>query len=218
MVGADGAMGCAEPERVPTPKPTEPADLLGVLVELVRRHADADRVSIGFPGVVVDGVTLSAPNLRGSWAGVPLAARLEERLAAEGLVRPVRAVNDADLQALGVAEGVGVEMLLTLGTGLGTAVMVDGKLVPNLELGHHPFKEGQTYERRVSDAVLKSMGEEPWRQRVFEVIAQIRPIWNFRRLYVGGGNARLLQGVELPTDVQLVDQRAPLVGGLKLWR
>ena len=218
MVGADGVLGCTAPEKVPTPKPAEPADLIGALVEIVRGHADADRVSIGFPGVIVDGVTFSAPNLEGNWAGVPLVARLEQRLAAEGLARPVRAVNDADLQALGVAEGDGVEMLLTLGTGLGSAVMVDGRLVPNLELGHHPFQQGQTYEQRVSDAVLKSIGDEPWRQRVREAIEQIRPIWNFRQLYLGGGNARLLRPSDLPSDVRLVDQRAPLLGGLKLWR
>jgi fumarate hydratase class II len=218
LVGADGTLGCLEPEKVPTPRPDGPTELMAVLAEIVGRHPNANRVSIGFPGVVVDGVAFSAPNLGGDWKGVSLVARLEEQLRTDGRPLPVRAANDADLQGLGVAEGLGVEMLLTLGTGFGSAVLIDGRLVPNLELGHHPFREGKTYEELLGDAALKSIGEEPWCQRLLDAVAQIRPIWNFRRLYLGGGNARLFRAADLPADVRLVDQTAPLLGGLRLWR
>jgi polyphosphate glucokinase len=125
--------------------------------------------------------------------------------------------NDADIQGLAVIEGRGLEMLITLGTGLGSAMYVDGRLVPNLELGHHPFRRGKTYEDLVSNAERKRIGKRRWNRRVRRVIAQIAPIFNYRRLYIGGGNARHLIGDDLPENVSVIDNVAGLLGGVKLW-
>lgn len=218
LLDAKGQFVQREPLRVPTPRPALPDVMLATLEGIAQREDRSERISIGFPGVIVDGVARSAPNLDGDWTAVPLVVSLAERLRAAGRSVPVRAVNDADLAGIGAAEGSGVEMLITLGTGMGSAVLNDGVLVPNLELGHHPFREGKSYEQLVGDAALKEVGETAWRQRVMAVIAQLRPIWNFRRLYVGGGNARLLQPAAMPPDVQRVDNSIALLGGVRLWR
>jgi len=125
-------------------------------------------------------------------------------------------VNDADLQGYGVISGHGVELVLTLGTGLGSALYVDGHAVPNLELGHHPFKKRKTYEQRISDAQLKRIGKKRWRRRVREMLAQLEPIFNYDRLYLGGGNARFLKKV--PDNVQVFENVEGLRGGVVLWR
>ncbi|MBM4360337.1 MAG: ROK family protein [Deltaproteobacteria bacterium] len=201
----------SEPLRVPTPRPAVPEALLEAIASLAEGR-EFDRVSIGFPGVVRGGVTRTAPNLDDGWHGYPLAATLEARLG-----RPVRVCNDADLAGFAVIEGRDVEMVLTLGTGMGAGLYVDGRLVPNLELGHHPFGDGRTYEERVSDRELAAIGVAAWKPRVLETVAQIRPVWNFRRLYLGGGNARFFEQRELPADVVLCDNRAGVLGGVRLW-
>jgi polyphosphate glucokinase len=199
--------------RLPTPRPAVPDAVLATIGELILGQAEFDRVSVGFPGVVLDGITRTAPNLENAtWAGYPLVDVLSARLG-----RPVRVANDADIQGLAAIEGRGLEMLITLGTGLGSAMYVDGRLVPNLELGHHPFRRGKTYEDLVSNAERKRIGKRRWNRRVRRVIAQIAPIFNYRRLYIGGGNARHLIGDDLPENVSVIDNVAGLLGGVKLW-
>lgn len=202
-----------ERSRIETPQPATPEACLAVIAALAAGQGPFGRVSVGFPGVVQEGVTLSAPNLHPSWAGFPLAAELEQRLG-----KPVRVANDAGVQGLGVIEGKGVEAVITLGTGMGFGLYVDGRYVPNIELGHHPFRNRKTYEDRVSDAALKQVGKKRWRARVAQVIAQLEPLLNYRRLYVGGGNSRLLDAATLPQNVVVVDNVAGLLGGLRLWR
>jgi polyphosphate glucokinase len=199
--------------RVPTPHPALPDKLLEALETLIPGQGEFDRVSVGFPGVVVDGVTKTAPNLTPEWRGFDLAAALRKVTG-----KPVRVCNDADVQGYGDIEGKGMEMVLTLGTGLGSAVYVDGRLVPNLELGHAPFKDGLTYEEYVCDAVLKQIGEDQWRTRVRELVDSLEPIWNWRVLYLGGGNSRLLRPEELPSNVRIAPNSAGLTGGVALWR
>jgi polyphosphate glucokinase len=108
-------------------------------------------------------------------------------------------------------------MVLTLGTGLGCAVYNDGKYVPNLELAHHPFGNGKTYEEYVGKKALEKVGKKKWNKRVKEVIEQVLPIWNPRRLYLGGGNAKKIT-FELPPNVTITPNIAGLVGGIALWR
>ncbi len=201
-----------ERARVETPRPATPEALLGALRGLVASLGDFDRVSAGFPGVVIDGVTRSAPNLHATWAGFDLAGALTAAWR-----KPARVLNDAGVQGYGAIEGHGVEMLLTLGTGLGCAVYLDGKYVPNLELAHHPFRKRRTYEQYVGAPALDLVGKKKWNRRVRKVIAQVLPIWNPRRLYLGGGNAKHLQG-ELPPEVTIVANVAGLLGGIALWR
>jgi polyphosphate glucokinase len=195
-----------------TPKPATPAAVVKVLRRMVAEQPRFDRVSVGFPGVVVNGVVHTAVNLGTEyWAQQDLRSELEKASK-----RPVRVINDADLQGYGVIEGRGVELVLTLGTGLGSALFSDGRLVPNLELGHHPFKKGKTYEERLSDAELKQHGKKDWSRRVEEAIETLEPIFNYRVLHLGGGNAEHLR-VKLPKNVKIFTNVDGMTGGFRLW-
>jgi polyphosphate glucokinase len=179
---------------------------------MLREQPHFDRISAGFPGVVLHGVTINAPNLSNElWAGFELEAQLRELTN-----KPVRVINDADLQGYGVIEGRGLEMVLTLGTGMGAALFTNGHLVPNLELGHHPFKKNKTYEERICDAELKRIGKARWSRRVMTVIEQLDPIFNYDLLHIGGGNARHIRG-KLPKNVRLFDNVDGMKGGIRLW-
>lgn len=197
--------------RVPTPRPARPKPVLKAIIDLVDAQPIFDRISVGFPGVVIDNAIVSAPNLDGEWTGFPLARELEVRTE-----RMVRIANDADVQGLGVVEGQGVEMVLTLGTGMGSALFVDGRLVPNLELGHHPFHKQTSYEEYLGNMALKKVGAKRWSRRVRRVLETIQPIWNPNRIFVGGGNARKIKGL-LPDNVTIVSNLAGLLGGVRLW-
>ncbi len=209
---ADDGKPLTERARVETPRPATPPAILGAIAGIVPPLGAFDRVSVGFPGVVVDGITKTAPNLHEEWKEFPLAATLSKSLK-----KPVRVLNDAGVQGLGVIAGKGVEMALTLGTGLGCALFMDGRYVPNLELAHHPFKDGLTYEDYVGNAALLDVGKKKWNRRVEKVLAQIQPIWNPRQIYLGGGNAKHLK-IELPANVKVTANIAGLLGGIALWR
>jgi polyphosphate glucokinase len=210
LLDATGTM-LTERIRIETPRPATPDAIVAVIAELVRQLGAYDRVSVGFPGVVVEGVVKTAPNLHESWDEFALAGVL-----AESLGRPVRVLNDAGVQGYAVIRGKGVEMLLTLGTGMGCAVYLDGHYVPNLELAHHPFRKGMTYEEYVGNAALDRIGKKKWNKRVRRVIEQVLPIWNPERLYIGGGNSKHIK-FELPERVEIVSNVAGLLGGIKLW-
>lgn len=201
----------AERARELTPSPAAPAAVMAVVEGMLSAQAPYDRVSVGFPGVVVRGKVLTAPNLGTEhWSGFDLQGAIRTLTG-----KPTRVLNDADLQGYGVIHGKGVELVLTLGTGLGTALYVNGHLVPNLELGHHPFQKGATYEDRVSNAERQRIGNKRWLERVAEVFAQLEPIFNYDRLFVGGGNAKRLD--ELPAKVHFFENVEGLAGGVRLW-
>ena len=198
--------------RVETPRPATPRKVLQAIWALVEPLGAFERVSVGFPGVVVEGVTRTAPNLHPDWVGFALARALQDRFR-----RPTRVLNDAGLQGYGVVDGRGVEMLLTLGTGMGCALFNEGVYVPNIELAHHPFRKHKTYEEYVGVRALEAVGKKQWNRRVARVVAQVLPIFNPRRLYLGGGNAKHLD-IQLPPEVHLVANIAGLLGGIALWR
>ncbi|MEO0425795.1 MAG: ROK family protein [Pseudomonadota bacterium] len=201
-----------ERARELTPKPAEPEAVMVVLEGMVSAQPAHARVSVGFPGVVQRGVVRTAPNLgTKAWASFPLAQRIEGMTG-----KPTRAVNDADLQGFGVMTGVGTELVLTLGTGLGSAVFVDGRLVPNLELAHQAWRKGDTYEERVSNEARKRKGNSDWSERVHRMLADLAPIWNYDLVHLGGGNAKHLEG-ELPANVRLFTNVEGMTGGAWLW-
>ena len=201
-----------ERRRVKTPRPATPGAVINTIVEMAKQQGEFDRVSVGFPGVVRRGVTVTAPNLNGNWGGFRLADVLSKKLGV-----PVRVANDADVQGFGVIAGHGVELVVTLGTGFGSGLFVDGKLVPNLELGHHPFQKGKTYEELLGDAVLKKVGKKKWNKRLVRAIRTLDLVFNYDLLYIGGGNAERVT-VKLPSNVKIVSNVAGLLGGLALWR
>ncbi len=198
--------------RVETPRPATPSAIIAALVKLVAPLGAFDRVSVGFPGVVVHGETMSAPNLHPTWRNFHLAKELQKHLK-----KPARALNDAGVQGFGVIKGHGTEMVITLGTGMGCAIYVDGRYVPNIELAHHPFHKGKTYEEFIGQKALKKIGKKRWNKRVAHVLDQVQPIFNPTHIYLGGGNAKKLT-IKLPKNVTVTDNVAGLLGGIALWR
>jgi polyphosphate glucokinase len=203
----------AEPVRVETPVGRPPRVIVQTLAKLVGSLGPFDRVSVGFPGVVRNGRVLTAPNLgNDGWAGFDLAAALTKALG-----KPVRVANDADVQGLAVIAGRGVEMIMTLGTGFGTGLYVDGRLAPHLELAHHPFRKGETYDEQLGNAARTRVGNRKWNRRVRTAIENLRSLTSFDRLYLGGGNARKIDFTPDP-DVTIVANVAGIEGGIGLWR
>lgn len=199
--------------RVETPKDVTPQKLVTLIAELVASLPRFDRVSVGFPGVVRNGVIRTAPNLgTDRFHGFNLQRALEKKLG-----RPVRVENDADVQGLAVVKGKGVEMVITLGTGFGSSIFVDGALGPHLELAHHAFRKDKTYEEELGEAARERDGNHTWQKHVVEAIESLRNLTNFDHLYIGGGNSRLLD-IDLPRDVTVVSNNAGILGGVRLWR
>jgi polyphosphate glucokinase len=201
----------SERDRLDTPSPSTPEAILAAVSQLAGDKA-FDRVSVGFPGVVRAGVIETAANLDSSWIGFNLAAALSTLYG-----KSVRVANDADIQGLGVVSGHGVELVITLGTGFGSALFVGGRLVPNLEMGHHPFRKGETYEEQLGRAALDSVGKKRWNQRLLRAIDTLNHLFNYDMLYIGGGNTKKIEG-KLPANVQIVPNIAGLLGGIALWK
>jgi polyphosphate glucokinase len=195
-----------------TPHPATPQAVLASIAPRVDQYRPFDRVSVGFPGVVFYGVVKTAPNLgTEDWAGRALQSDLAEMVG-----KPVRVINDADLQGYGVVSGKGLEMVLTLGTGLGAALFIDGRLVPNLELGHHPFRDDKTYEDLISDRELDRIGKKKWSRRIIKMLEQLEPIFNYERIFIGGGNAKKIK-LPLPDNAIVFDNVQGMRGGIRLW-
>jgi polyphosphate glucokinase len=201
-------------QRVPTPpKPIMPDALLHAIDQATAPLGPFDRVSVGFPGYVRDGRVLTAPNLGNeTLAGLDLQSTLAQHWG-----KPVRVLNDADVQGFGAIRGHGVEMVLTLGTGAGTAIFRDGEIMTHLELAHHPVSGNKTYDEYIGNAAREKKGKKVWNKRIAKVIAILREVVRFDHLYLGGGNAKDIT-FPLPPDVTIVPNTNGLTGGINLWR
>jgi polyphosphate glucokinase len=180
--------------------------------EMVRQvHAavrgwDYAVVSIGFPGVVLHGKPASEPrNLGTGWVGFNYR---------QAFGCPVKIINDAAMQAWGSYRG-GRMLFLGLGTGLGTALIVDGVLEA-MELAHLPYKKGRTYEDYVGKAGLKRLGKKKWRKHVLDVVERLKAALEVEDVVLGGGNAKLID--RLPRGVRRGDNSHARLGGRRLWR
>jgi polyphosphate glucokinase len=200
-----------ERDRLDTPQPAKPDAVIEVILELAEKKT-FDRVSVGFPGVIKSGITMTAANLDPAWIGFNLAEVLSQQLD-----RPVRVINDADMQGLGSVCGQGVELVITLGTGVGSGLFLNGILVPNLELGHHEFRKGETYEEQLGRAALDKVGKKKWNERLQKAIVSLEHLFNYDTLYIGGGNAKYIN-FDLPDNVKIVLNISGLLGGIALWR
>jgi polyphosphate glucokinase len=165
-----------------------------------------DVVSIGYPGIVLHGkIAVEPHNLGDGWIG------FDFRTA---FARPTRVINDAAMQAIGSYEG-GRMLFLGLGTGLGSALIVDG-VVESMELAHLNFKKGKTYEDYVGDLGRRRLGPKKWRQAVNQVVEQLKTALEADYVVLGGGNARKLK--KLPKDARLGNNDFAFLGGFRLWR
>jgi polyphosphate glucokinase len=212
ILNIDGEM-LTERHRIETPSPCTPEDLMKALDELVAPLSAIDFVSVGFPGVVRNGKIITAPNLgTEDLKGFDLASALHERLG-----KPVRVINDADMQGYGAIEGKGVEMVITLGTGFGSSLFMDGELAPHLEIAHLPFRKNKTYEQQTGNDARKKLGKKKWNRRVKQAIETLRELTHFDKLYIGGGNADKIS-FKLEPDVRIISNEAGVRGGAWLWR
>jgi predicted NBD/HSP70 family sugar kinase len=164
-----------------------------------------DAVSVGFPGPVRDGKLLLEPkNLGQGWVGYDLAAHFG---------KPVKLINDAAMQALGSYEG-GRMLFLGLGTGLGSAFIIDGALAP-LELAHLPYKKGCTFEDYVGLRGLNRLGKDKWREAVSDVATRLQAAFVADYVVLGGGNVKKLK--HLPPGCRAGSNSNAFVGGFRLW-
>jgi polyphosphate glucokinase len=225
VLDAGGAM-VADRVKIPTTYPLPPDKLVELLTKLVAPLPKAERASVGFPGMVRDGLVLSAPHFStkhgpGSavdhdlfklWSGFALASTLSKSF---GL--PIKVANDADIQGAAVICGEGLELVITLGTGFGTGLFYQRQLMPHLEIAHQPFRKGETYNDQLGEAARKEVGDERWNKRVRKAITNLRALVFFDHLYIGGGNSRRVSRDNLDEDVTIVDNTAGILGGIKLW-
>ena len=200
-----------ERQKIKTPDNATPKKVMAIIAELAEMSGAFDRVSVGFPGVIKDGVVYTAANLGKGWKDFPLEAELKEKLR-----RPVRVANDADVQGLGCVTGHGDELVITLGTGFGSVLFVQGHRI-HLELGHHPFHEGKTYEDELGNRAFLKKGKKKWNKYLREAIDELSRAFNYDRLYIGGGNAAAIK-FKLPENVKVISNMDGLLGGIKLWQ
>ncbi len=200
-------------KKVKTPKQPTPEKVRDAVNELVNNFSGFDRVSVGFPGYVKKGIVYTAPNLGNKvWKEVNI-----NLLISDALDKPVRIANDADLHGLGIVKGKGLEMVITLGTGFGTALLLDGNLLPHLELAHHPITKNNTYDTFIGDSALERIGKAKWNKRMMKVIEILKEVINYDHLYIGGGNASKLT-FALDDNISIVSNKDGIKGGARLWQ
>jgi polyphosphate glucokinase len=198
-------LATGQPEqKIPSGPEMTPEQMAAAVREATARW-NYEAISIGYPGPVVHGRPIAEPhNLGPGWVGFDYA---------KAFGKPVKIVNDAALQALGCYEE-GRMLFLGLGTGLGSAMVVDGALEP-MELAHLPYRKGRTYEDYVGLRGLKRLGKKKWRRHVAEVVELLKTAVEADDVVLGGGNAKLLD--ELPAGARLGDETCAFRGGLRLW-
>ncbi len=182
------------------------AEMMAQQVLAATEGWDYDRVSIGYPGPVAHDRPLAEPhNLAPGWTDFPYQ---------KAFGKPIRFINDAAMQALGGYKG-GRMLFLGTGTGLGSAMIFDGTIIP-LELAHLPYKKGRTYEEYIGLAGLELRGKKRWRKSVLDIITRLKAGLVCDYVLLGGGNAKLMRG--LPSHVIMGANSNAIDGGLKLWQ
>jgi polyphosphate glucokinase len=198
------ATGQKQPRKIPSGPHMTAKDMVRD-VKAATRDWKYDRVSIGYPGPVTAGHPVREPvNLGGGWVGFNYK---------KALGCPVRIVNDAAMQALGSYHG-GRMLFLGLGTGLGSAMIVDGILEP-MELAHLPYKHGKTYEEYLGLRGLKRLGKKKWRKEVFKTTEKLIGALQADYVVLGGGNAKKLK--KLPPGARMGRNENAILGGFRLW-
>ena len=200
-------------QKVDTPSPTSPENVIAAIKKLIHAFPGYDKVSIGFPGYVKEGVTITAPNLGTKvWQGFNLRKALEDALD-----HPVQLYNDADMQGVGIASGNGFEIVLTLGTGFGSAFLMNGILLPHIELSQHPILKKKTYDEYLGQKAFDKIGKKEWNKRMKKVLTIFKTVFNYDRLYVSGGNGEKIE-FKLDSNIKIVSNQDGIKGGAKLWQ
>jgi polyphosphate glucokinase len=224
VLDASGSM-LADRVVIATPYPCPPDVLVSAIATLAGQLPAFERVSVGFPGVVRDGRVLSAPefvsvgglgtavdrDLLQAWTNYDLTGDVSTAVG-----RPTRAANDADVQGLAVISGKGLELVITLGTSVGTGLFQDGRLAPHMEFAHHPFHDGETYYQQLGEAARKRIPATEWNRRVRRAVETLDALFFFDHVYIGGGNSVHVTA-DLGPKASIVDNTAGILGGIRLW-
>ncbi len=201
-----------EYEKTPTPNPASPKSVIDAIKTLTKDFPEYDHISAGFPGYIKNGIVFTAPNLGTDlWRQTDLQKLLKESLGKDAIV-----VNDADMQGMGVISGKGFEMVITLGTGFGTALFKDGFLLPHLEIAHLPITKSKSYDQYLGDKAYHEIGDDRWNKRVKKVIEILKTVFNYDFLYIGGGNSSEID-FKLDDNIKIVSNREGIKGGPRLW-
>ncbi len=199
--------------KKPTPEKSTPKAIVETIAQLTNDLTDFEKVAVGFPGYVKEGRVLTAPNLaKNKWTNIPLAREIADLFG-----KPVRLINDADQQGLGIVKGKGFEIVFTLGTGFGTSLLFDGELLPHLELAHLPVTKKQDYDDYIGDRGLEKVGKKKWNERLQYIIEIYKTVFNYDHLYIGGGNSDEID-FELDPNITLVSNKDGIKGGAHLWK
>lgn len=219
----------AQPISIPTPYPLSPARLIEALDELSKSLPRFDRVTVGMPGMIRHGVVVNTPhyinargprtrvepNLATQWRGLDIQSAISNHFKTPALV-----FNDAEVHGAGLVNGSGLEVVMTLGTGLGFAIFDGGKLAPHIELSHAPIRRGTSYDTWIGEHERRRLGDSFWSRRIRLMVEDLRPVFYWDRLYIGGGNSRRIRSEVLQVlgdDVVIVSNTAGILGGVRAW-
>jgi polyphosphate glucokinase len=224
VLSPEGEM-LSERERRETPYPCTPVVLLEELGVLAATQPEYDRVSVGYPGAIrkgrvrdVTAFVRPAPGEEPDPKLIELWANFDLESALVGLFgKPVRVANDADVQGCAVISGNGMELVITLGTGVGCAVFFDGLLLPHMELSHGRFGEGMSIEVACGEFERHQVGKHRWRERVLDALEAFEAMVLPDHVYIGGGNAKRLDPDTIGPNRTIVPNVSGLLGGIKLW-
>lgn len=219
----------APPKRTPTPYPLPPELLVQTIIDLAAQLPEAHRVTVGMPGMIRHGVVIATPHyitkdgprsrvlpeLVEKWDHFDMGQAVESALGI-----PTKVLNDAEVAGAGVITGRGLEMIITLGTGLGNAVFDGGQLSPHVEVSQGPIRWGLTYDDYIGEHERLRLGDVHWSRRVRRVVDGLRPMYMWDRLYLGGGNSKRIVPScrdRLGEDVIIVPNDAGIIGGVRSW-
>ena len=219
----------SKPNRIETPYPLSPTRFVETIAQIASELPKAYRATVGMPGMIRNGVVVATPHyitvrgprtridpeLQEQWQDFDVQKAISEKLGIPSLV-----LNDAEVHGAGIITGSGYEVVITLGTGLGFAIFYGGKLTPHFEFSHATVRRGTTYDTWIGEQERKRLGNVFWSRRIKQLVEELRPVFKWDRLYIGGGNARLIRPndlMKMGDDVVIVPNTAGVAGGVRAW-
>ena len=212
-----------------TPYPLEPNLLIEIIKSFLISDISINRLTVGLPGMIRDGKIVFIPHyinkngprgavdqqLKKAWHGFDMKSGLQKKLKLPTLV-----LNDAEVHAAAVISGIGLETVLTFGTGLGSAIFNNGQLAPHLEISHATIRYGKSIDAWIGEISRRRMGNQLWSRRVKALIGELYPMIIWDKLYIGGGNSSRISKSALKSfdyKVKIIPNSAGVAGGVKAW-